>query len=255
MIDIHCHILPDTDDGAAHLEESKAMALKALEEGVTTIIATPHHYNGTYLNPKFDIFQKTKKLNDAFKAENIPLTVLPGQETRIHGDLIKGLELGEILTLADGGLYLFVELPSDHVPRYTPKMLYDIQQQGVIPIIVHPERNKELIEQPGMLYELVKNGAATQVTASSITGDFGKKVKTFSMQLIEHELTHFIASDAHGTKKRPSRMKGAFEEVERKFGVDASYFFSENAEFLVKGQYIAMNEPQRIKKKKVFGLF
>ncbi len=112
-----------------------------------------------------------------------------------------------------------------------------------------------MIEQPEMLYELVKNGATTQVTASSITGDFGKKVKSFSMQLIEHELTHFIASDAHGTKKRPSRMKAAFEEVERKFGLDASFFYSENAEYLVKGQYIAMNEPQRIKKKKVFGLF
>ncbi len=130
MIDIHCHILPDTDDGAAHFEESKAMALKALEEGITTIIATPHHNNGTYANPKSNIIQKTRDLNEAFKAENIPLTVLPGQETRIHGDLPKGLERGESMTLADGGLYLFVELPSDHVPRYTSKMLYDIQQQG-----------------------------------------------------------------------------------------------------------------------------
>ncbi|MGV2939574.1 tyrosine-protein phosphatase [Mesobacillus sp. LC4] len=254
MIDLHCHILAGIDDGAQTMAESIEMARAAVNEGIDTIIATPHHKNGRYENSKQDIIQKTDELNEVLKAENIPMTILPGQEPAIHGELLKGITLGEVSTL-NNTQYIFIELPAGHVPRYTDKLLYDLQMEGKIPVIVHPERNQEIIERPEILYQLIKNGALSQVTASSICGIFGKKIKSFSEQLIEANLVHFIASDAHNTNKRGFRMAHAYDSINTLYGVDMMYFLKENAELLISDQNVYKEVPQRVKKKKFLGLF
>jgi protein-tyrosine phosphatase len=254
MVDLHCHILPGIDDGAQNMSDSLAMAKQAVEEGITTIVATPHYHKTVYENTKPTILAKTNELNEALKKERINLRILPGQEPRIDGDLLVDLEEGRALTLA-GSNYLFIEFPSANVPRYTEKLLYDLQQFGYTPIIVHPERNQEIIEHPDKLYHFVNNGAFTQVTAASLCGDFGKKIKSFSLQLVEYNLTHFIACDAHNTTKRCFRMQEAFKQVSMKFGTDYEYMFQENAELLIEGKNVYKEMPERIKKKKLFRLF
>lgn len=79
------------------------------------------------------------------------------------------------MTLNDTGKYLFIEFPSSQVPHYAERLLLDIQTKGIIPIIVHPERNSRFLEDPNLLYRFIKNGALAQLTAGSVTGDFGKK--------------------------------------------------------------------------------
>lgn len=254
MIDIHSHILPGIDDGAKTEADSIAMAKQAVEQGIHTVIATPHHKNGHYENVRDNILKYTHILNDLFKTENIPLTLLPGQETRINGEMIEDLKDGNLLPLNDS-MYLFVELPSASVPRYTSQILYDIQMAGHIPIIVHPERNRELIENPNLLYELVSKGALTQVTAGSIIGKFGKKIATFTHELIEANLTHFIASDAHNTTSRQFNLQPALETIQTKYGIDTYFMFHENSQLLIDGMNVNKMEPQRIKKKRFFGLF
>jgi protein-tyrosine phosphatase len=254
MVDLHCHILPGIDDGAQNLSESMMMAKQAVEEGITTIVATPHYHKTVYENTKPTILTKTNELNEALKNQGINLRILPGQEPRIDGDLLVDLEESKAITLA-GSTYLFIEFPSAHVPRYTEKLLFDLQQLGYTPIIVHPERNQEIIEHPEMLYHFVNNGALTQVTAASICGDFGKKIKGFSLQLVEYNLTHFIASDAHNTTSRRFRLQEAFNQVLLKFGTDYEYMFKENAELLIDGKNVYKEIPERIKKKKLFKLF
>lgn len=123
--------------------------------------------------------------------------MVPVQELRIYEELIEDFDNNEVLTINDSGTHMLIEFSSAHVPRYAEKLLYDLQMKGITPIIVHPERNKEFIENPTMLYEFVKRGALTQVTAGSVAGKAGKSVQKFSMQLIELHLTHFIASDVH----------------------------------------------------------
>jgi len=255
MIDIHCHILPGIDDGAKTIEDSLAMAKAAAEEGIHTIIATPHHKNNQFNNKKTDILHYVDELNKAFAKENMAMKILPGQEVRIFGEVLEDYEKGEILTL-NHTKYLFIEFPSSSVPRYAERLLYDIQTQGIIPIIVHPERNKELQEKPELMYQLVQNGALTQVTGASVCGYFGKKVKQFSEQLIEANLTHFIASDAHNTTTRTFKMNQAFDEIEAAFGSDYVYLFTENAELLIEDKNIYKEMPQPIRKKKKFlGIF
>ncbi|MBB5174569.1 tyrosine-protein phosphatase [Texcoconibacillus texcoconensis] len=254
MIDCHCHILPEVDDGPTRLADSIKLAKEAEREGITTIITTPHHNVPTYENTHINILRKTDELNAILKKENINVDIIPGQEARIHGEMVEGLETGDILTVANAHEYVFVELPSNHVPRFTSQLLYDIQLTGVVPVIVHPERNTELIDNPDILYNLVKAGAVTQITTSSITGHFGKKIKKFTEQLITHNLTHLIASDAHNTTTRPFRWQQAKQQIEKTINPYTWQDFQENARRLTTGKALKQNQPQYIKRKKLFGI-
>ncbi|WLR52990.1 tyrosine protein phosphatase [Bacillus tianshenii] len=252
MIDLHCHILPTVDDGAGSIQDSLTMAKQAEEEGIHTIVATPHHKNGKYENDKASILTDVEALNAVFKKEQVDIKVLPGQEVRVYGDLLKDYQLGHILTMNDTGKYLFIEFPSAQVPRITDNLLYSLQLEGVIPVIVHPERNQKIIEKPNILYEIVKQGALTQITTSSLTGVFGKKIQKFSYDLIEANLTHFIASDAHNTTTRPFNVQNALTTIEKKFGTEWANILKTNAEYVVEGKTFYKESPQRIKKKKIF---
>ncbi|MFC0272294.1 tyrosine-protein phosphatase [Metabacillus herbersteinensis] len=254
MIDIHSHILPGVDDGAQRLVDSIDMAKMAVEEGITKIIATPHHQNGKYTNKKADIIERVVELNHQLQKENIALEVLPGQETRIYGEILQDLEKDDILPLNHSN-YLFVELPSGHVPRYTEQLLYDIQLKGLTPIIVHPERNAEVMENSDILFNLVNKGALTQVTAGSLTGHFGKKIQKFSMQLVEAQLTHFVASDVHNVSSRAFRLRDSYAKLQAEFGGQAVYYFQENAELVVQGLTVYRETPGRVKRKKILGIF
>jgi len=254
LIDIHSHILPGVDDGASAMEEAVNMARLALDEGITKIIATPHHQNGIFFNKKQDILKGVKELNHILRSKDIPLEVFPGQETRIYGELLNDFENGDILSLNHTN-YLFVELPSGYVPRYTEQLLFEIQLKGLTPIIVHPERNAEIVKNPDKLLTLVKKGALTQLTASSLTGHFGKTTQKFSMQLIEANSAHFIASDVHNTSTRSFRMRESISTVHKEFGSQVVYYFQENAELLLQGQTVYRQEPSKIKYKKFLGLF
>jgi len=255
MIDIHSHIISGLDDGAKSLNESIMMAKIAVNEGIHTIIATPHYIDGEYNINKLEILKKVNELNETLESEDISLRILPGQEIRIHGDLVKEYRAGNYSSLNDGGKYLLLELPSNHVPRYTEQLLYDIQFEGLTPIIAHPERNKGFIENPSSLYNLVKNGALTQITASSLIGTFGKKAKKLSYQLIESNLTHFIASDSHNCSSRVFNMKKALNLIQNKYGMDQAEYFTRNAELLVQGKSVHIYIPQKVKQRKVLGIF
>ncbi|UOE93877.1 CpsB/CapC family capsule biosynthesis tyrosine phosphatase [Alkalihalobacillus sp. LMS39] len=255
MIDIHCHILPGLDDGPKTEDESIMMVKKAAEEGITTIIATPHHHHPSFENPGDRVLDAVEKLNKRIKAEQININILPGQEVRITGGMAEDIDSGEVITLANGGTYLFIEFPSNHVPRFASSLIYQLQVKGIIPIIVHPERNKELMEKPELLYEFVKNGVLTQVTSSSITGHFGKKIKQFSEQIIEANLTHFVASDAHNIETRTFRLASAYAQIETKFGTGTVYQFQENAILLAENKHVAVEQPDRIKRRKILGIF
>lgn len=254
MIDIHCHILPGVDDGSADMKESLNMARKAAEAGMTHIFATPHHLNENYVNIRSDIIDRVVRLNESFQLENIPLTIHLGQEVRIHRDIFTSLEKEEILTLDDNGTYLLLELPSGRVPTYTQEVIYELLLKGITPIIVHPERNKELIENHKLLFELVQEGALTQITSGSIIGNFGKSIQSFSKKIIEHNLAHFIATDAHNIGSRGFTLQQAYETITKAYGVQRTFYFKENAELILKHQSPAIEKPLPFKKR-ILGIF
>ncbi|MES1041692.1 tyrosine-protein phosphatase [Peribacillus simplex] len=237
MIDIHCHILPKVDDGARDIHESIEMARKAVEQGISNIIATPHYNKGIYDNDKGLVMNETAKLNLFLDDLEIPLKVWPGQEIRISDELSDDFDNNEIMGL-NGSQYILLELPSNHVPRYTERLIYDLQMKRMTPIIAHPERNMEIMKNPQILKELIWKGAYSQITAGSITGKFGWRTKRFSKYLVQSGLTHFIASDAHNVGNRGFQLREAHKLIEKNFGQGLVDAFNENAENVLYGMKV-----------------
>ncbi|ADI00535.1 tyrosine-protein phosphatase [Salisediminibacterium selenitireducens] len=254
MIDIHCHIIPGIDDGPKDMASSILMARKAEEEGITTIIATPHR-SRVYVNDAEDVRRLTAELQEHLRCEGLSLQLLPGQEPRISGELIEELQDGRVMPLTGTGHYVFVEFPFDVVPRYAKQLLFDLQLEGYVPVIVHPERNVQLREHPSVLLDFVRNGALTQVTAGSLTGRFGKKVQTYSKNIVRARQCHFLASDAHDTVKRNFHMAEAKMLMVDEFGGDHFDIMMANATAVVNGEAIYPEAPVEVKQKKWFGLF
>ena len=255
MVDLHCHLLPGVDDGSKNMEISLRLAREATENGVTHALLTPHHMNGRYVNHKQDVIQLTKKFQEQINARGIPLTVFPGQEVRINGRLLEALDKDDILFADTAGKYIILEFPDDDVPYYTAQMIFGLQQRGIIPIIVHPERNTKIITEPDIIYRLLENGCLSQITASSYVGTFGKKIERFSRQLIEAGQGYVFASDAHDLPGRKYEMRQAFEKMDHEFGRRMSEQYQQNARSIINGENVPINEIKKVKNKKRFWLF
>jgi len=255
LIDLHCHILPGIDDGAKTMEDSLEMAQAAVDEGITHIVATPHHMNRNWINDKQKVQQLVGEVQNVLNQQNIPLTLFPGQEVRIHGDILDNMDKNDIQFIDEQEQYVLIEFPTATVPTYTERLFFDMQSKGVTPIIVHPERNHEIADDPDILKNLVEKGALAQLTAVSYTGGLGNKIQKFSKQLIDANLVHFIASDAHNTTSRPFYMKEAMGLLEKEYGKTKVDNFHEVTRQLVNGDVVITPTPKKIKKKRFFGLF
>ena len=254
MVDLHCHLLPGIDDGSKSMESSLRLACEATENGITHALLTPHHMNGHYVNHKQDVIRETQEFQEQIRKHNIPLTVFPGQEVRINGRLLEALDKNDILFADTAGKYMMLEFPDDDVPHYTKQMIFNLQQRGIIPIIVHPERNTKIMAKPDLIYQLLENGCLSQITASSYVGTFGKKVEKFTRQLIEAGQGYVFASDAHDLPGRKYEMQQAYEKLHREFGQKIVEQYQENACLIINGERVPLNNLSKISKNR-FWLF
>lgn len=256
MVDLHCHLLPGIDDGSKSMEVSLRLAREATVNGVTHALLTPHHMNGHYVNHKPDVIRRTREFQEQLKRYDIPLKVFPGQEVRINGNLLKALDQDDILFADTGNKYLMLEFPDDDVPHYTNQMIFDLQQRGIVPVIVHPERNTKIMAQPDLIYRLLEKGCLSQITASSYVGTFGKKVENFSRQLIEAGQGYVFASDAHDLPGRKYEMRQAYEKLGHEFSQKMAEQYQKNARLIINGERVPFNDLSKIvKRKKKFWLF
>ncbi|OFA10595.1 tyrosine-protein phosphatase YwqE [Lentilactobacillus sunkii] len=247
MIDLHCHLLPGVDDGSKSMDISLKLANDAVRDGIDYALLTPHHMNGIYLNHKKVVIKQTQDFQVELDRHKIPLKVFPGQEVRINGDLLTALDQDDILFADEGGRYLMLEFPDDDVPSYTSTMIYELMQRGIIPIIVHPERNTKIMKKPDILYRLLNRGCLSQITAGSYVGAFGYKVQKFSKQLIQTGQAYVFASDAHDLPNRKYEMTNAFVKMNHEFGNDYVSRFNENAKRIINGDNILPNNFSEIK--------
>lgn len=247
MIDLHCHLLPGVDDGSKSMDISLKLANDAVRDGIDYALLTPHHMNGVYLNHKKAVIQQTREFQVELDRHKIPLKVFPGQEVRINGDLLTALDQDDILFADEGGRYLMLEFPDNDVPSYTSNMIYELMQRGIIPIIVHPERNTKIMKEPDILYRLLNRGCLSQITAGSYVGAFGYKVQKFSKQLIQTGQAYVFASDVHDLPNRKYEMTNVFAKLNHEFGNDYVSRFSENAKRIINGDNILPNNFSKIK--------
>ncbi|GAB4347203.1 MAG: tyrosine protein phosphatase [Desulfobulbaceae bacterium] len=215
MIDIHCHILPATDDGPNLLSTSLEMASLAARDGIEKIIATPHT-DGIRVSRR-SVVKSVAALNKELQQKNIPVEVISGFE--IPYPLAR--ELGPTHTLG-AGRFVLLELPHAYVPIDAAATIYFLLDRGVQPVIAHPERNMGILEHPDLLLDLCDAGAMTQLTAASVTGELGPDVEECALFLLREGRVDFIATDSHSPSFRRPVLGPAYRRVKKLVGREAA---------------------------------
>ena len=232
MIDIHSHVVWGLDDGATGMEQSLEMLRTAAEGGTTDIVATPHS------NAQF-----------AYQAELLEermgeLASRTDGKPRIHRgcDLHLSVDnIDEVLQRPgrysiNGKQYLLVECPDFHVGKHTEKVLRQLIDCGIVPVVTHPERNPVLQQKLDRVEEWVELGCLVQVTALSITGGFGRTACHTAKRLLERGMVHVVASDAHDPEHRHARLDAAYAAVKSRYGEeDADILFTQNPRAIIEG--------------------
>src|SRR4029077_600612 len=225
MVDLHCHILPGIDDGAATAEESLAMAESAIADGITHVVATPHsssHYH-------FD-FSHVRQLRDELQKQvGDRLKIATGCDFHLNPENLAALHKNPRQYCINQHDYLLVEFNEFSIPPSMDQTLHEIHLAGIQPVITHPERNGILRTRPERLKKWVRQGCFAQVTGGSLTGVFGAGAQQDALRWIREGLIHFVASDAHNTRRRPLRLQPAYDVIVDRFGPEkARALFQDN---------------------------
>lgn len=233
MIDLHSHILPGIDDGAASLDISLQMARLAVADGIHTMACTPHIYPGLYMNDKHGIAQACAALQAELDQRGIGLRLVTGADVHLVPDLLAGLREGRVPTL-NGSRYLLLE-PSHHVvPPRLAQSVFQLVAAGYTPVITHPERLTWVETHYPVLVGLIRQGAWMQVTAGALTGMFGPRAQYWGERFIGEGHTHILASDAHSIRRRIPCLSQGLAVAERLLGpAEAARLVGERAQAIL----------------------
>ncbi len=219
FIDIHCHLIPGIDDGAQSWDDTLAMAQLAVQDGTRTIIATPHQLGAYSQNHGDTIRARVGELQQVLTENQIDLEVLAGGDVRIEDDMVERIMAGEVMTLADRGKHVLLELPHELYFPLEP-ILEALQRVGLRGILSHPERNAGLMSKPHLLAPLVNEGCLMQVTSGSLVGSFGPASQHVAESMLQQGWVHFLASDGHSPKSRRPLMGRGFRRASELVGVE-----------------------------------
>lgn len=220
MIDLHSHILPGIDDGAKDLDSSLAMAIQAVEGGVTKMVCTPHIHQGYFDNNFASIQQAFKGLTTKLAEAQCPLKIAFAAEVRICPEITDWAKKDMIPYIGKwkGRNAMLLELPHSHVPPGSDNLVRWLINNNVQPIIVHPERNRDIMSDYRKLASLRQAGAIFQVTAGSFCGRFSDKSQETALRMLTEDRIAFIASDTHNTDRRPNDMGACLDVIKATVG-------------------------------------
>jgi protein-tyrosine phosphatase len=222
LIDLHTHVLPGIDDGAASFAEAEAMCRAAAADGCTALVATPHLRHARFWNGERRELEAL--FDEARERLGGEIELHLGGEIAVHFesvDEIFELPRGELLTLA-GSRYALLELDWHGIGPDVFDVVHELKVRGLFPIIAHPERVSWLSSDSRLVESLVARGAYVQITAMSLTGELGGGLRKLCEEWIEAGWVHFVASDAHGARLRPPGLAAAYRQVARRFGEEVA---------------------------------
>lgn len=204
MVDLHCHILPQVDDGPTSLEVSLAMARFYVAEGTTHVFATPHCHRYVHLL-RADILPSVSELNKQLEAAKIPLTILPGSEIQVVDTKAykEEFQAGLYCHYGDDKEFTLLEFNWERnlYPVDAVELISWIVKQGMTPILAHPERHDFFWKVPELLSALVQAGAWIQVTVDSLLGNHGPGPKVSAEKLLQIYPLAVLSTDAHNMSR------------------------------------------------------
>ena len=212
MIDLHSHILPGLDDGAYDLDESLAIARSMADDGVRIVAATPHVRDDYPTTPEA-MSEALAAVRAAVSLAGIEIDVRGGGEIAL--DRLERLDSEALARLGLGGnpQLVLLEYPYYGRPLALARDCARLRRDGIVPVVAHPERNETVQERPADLEGVVRAGAVIQLTAASVDGRLGRATAECARRLLEFELAHLIASDAHAPGVRRAGLSAAVEAV------------------------------------------
>ena len=224
MVDIHCHILPELDDGAVEPAVARAMAEMAIGDGITHIVATPHS-NYRY---QFDPEVNRRKRDELQSAVGDRLALFLGCDFHLSYENLEEVRANSGRFTINGFQYLLVEFADLNIPPNMDQIFFDLLGRSLVPIITHPERNPILLEQPELIRKWIGLGCLVQVTAGSFLGRFGKRACSSALTLLHRRMVHFIATDAHNTTSRPPLLAEARRFIAAEQGEEVAAALTES---------------------------
>lgn len=238
IIDLHCHILPNVDDGAENIEETIEMLTIAAEEGISGMVATSHAEAEVGPKQSERYLKAYKKILQYIEANDIPIKIYYGNELYYSEGIISALKKGEAHTL-NGTRYVLVEFPIYESYYYIERGIRNLQNVGCWPIIAHVERYQAL-QSEEKIRQLIELGAYIQLNASSILGKAGISTRMFCTKLLRKGLVHIVATDAHGSRHRRPEIKDCIKLIDRIAGENYRRTITEeNPEKIIKGERIS----------------
>lgn len=250
MIDVHSHVLPGIDDGTKELAEAVEFCRLARESGTEILVATPHHKPGSYSNPRERILERVEHLQKQLDAAGIALRLAPGCEIFSDSGLPEKITSGEVLTYGDARRHILLEFSFQQYPVNVDDMIFRLKLAGVTPVIAHPERIRYFQEDSERLGNLVRLGALSQITGSSLAGTFGSRVREIAEEMVRRRCVHFLASDAHDLSYRTPDLGPAMKKLRAIVGdEEARRMVFDNPAALLEGREIRAGEPIADEKK------
>jgi protein-tyrosine phosphatase len=217
VFDIHAHILPALDDGPRTAEEAIATISALAAEGITGIVATPH-FNDRYPHvAASEVQAHVNRLQCLVYQAGISVQLWAGHEVHLDAGVAAALAQGLAATI-NHGPYVLLELPTHEFPVFLHGLIGQIRSKGFVPVIAHAERYTPVWQNPEVLIPLIEAGALLQITASSLVGFFGRRARQTAEMLLQHNLAHVLASDAHAVSDRPPRFATGLRAAEALMG-------------------------------------
>lgn len=193
------------------------MARIAAADGISTIACTPHILPSVYNNNGPAIKAAVAELRETLAQTGVPVRLVAGADVHIAPDLSVQLSEGQALTINDSR-YLLLEPPHHVLPPRLEDHIFGLQTAGYFPILTHPERLSWIDGHYDLIKRMVYNGIQMQLTAGSLTGQFGRRPRYWAERMLDDGFCHILATDAHNTEQRAPRLSAAREVVARRLG-------------------------------------
>lgn len=220
MIDFHSHIIPNIDDGSTSMKDTINMINEARQAGFTEIISTSHYIQKYY---DLDCFEREKILDIIKKKvsekKEINIKLYLGSEIYFTPEIIELIKNKKASTI-NNTRYLLFELPMNTKPLFVKEMVYELMQNGYIPIIAHPERYSYVQENIRYIEELAGMGVLFQSNYGSIIGMYGNSAKKTLKKLLKNNLISFLGSDVHGTGQIYPKIPKALKKLRKILSIE-----------------------------------
>lgn len=195
MIDIHCHIMPNIDDGSRSLEDSVKQLRDMADGGIESVFLTSHYFKGHYEYTRDQYNKRFDELSAELKHQNVSIELIPGFEVFLQHGILEDITIHS-LTMGDSS-YVLVETELNGLPEDFYANIYCLLRKGYKPILAHAERYVSLMNRPEKIDTLIDRNLYVQVNTGSLTGQYGNTVMRAAWKMLDNGWVHFLGSDDH----------------------------------------------------------